>query len=383
MVAQPAYDDAVIGAGIMGLAHAYILASRGRRVAVFERNPRASGASVRNFGMLWPIGQPFGPVRNLAARSLEVWGNLLAESQLWHESTGSLHLAYRDDEAQVLREFAGECAEHGESVELLSASEATERAPAVKPDGLQLALFSPREVCVDPREVVASLPAWLSTKFGIVFHFDSPITRVEMPEVFSSTKRWTASRVWVCGGDELRLLFADHFRRCGLVLCKLQMMRSHPFGGQGRIGPMLAGGLTLRHYGAFRNCPGLAAFKRRVAKESPWLDHYGIHVMVSQNGQGELTIGDSHQYGDLIEPFDQCVIDEWILGYLDTFLETSQLRIESRWHGFYVKHPVDPYVIVRPAPGVTAVTGVGGAGMTLSLGLAEQVVAQELGGFKS
>jgi FAD dependent oxidoreductase TIGR03364 len=255
MVAQPAYDDAVIGAGIMGLAHAYILASRGRRVAVFERNPRASGASVRNFGMLWPIGQPFGPVRNLAARSLEVWGNLLAESQLWHESTGSLHLAYRDDEAQVLREFAGECAEHGESVELLSASEATERAPAVKPDGLQLALFSPREVCVDPREVVASLPAWLSTKFGIVFHFDSPITRVEMPEVFSSTKRWTASRVWVCGGDELRLLFADHFRRCGLVLCKLQMMRSHPFGGQGRIGPMLAGGLTLRHYGAFRAWP--------------------------------------------------------------------------------------------------------------------------------
>jgi len=201
-----------------------------------------------------------------------------------------------------------------------------------------------------------------------------------MPEVVSGTKRWTASRVWVCGGDELRLLFADHFLGCGLVRCKLQMMRSHPFDGHGRIGPMLAGGLTLRHYAAFRNCPGLAALKRRVARESPWLDHYGIHVMVSQNGHGELTIGDSHQDGDLIEPFDQTVIDEWILGYMNTFIDMSNVRIQSRWHGTYVKHPLYPYVIIHPAPGVTAVTGVGGAGMTLSFGLAEQVVAQELGG---
>ena len=77
---------------------------------VFERNPRARGASVRNFGMLWPIGQPFGPLRRLAMRSLQIWLDVLESSGLWHERTGSLHLAYRDDEAQVLREFAQECA---------------------------------------------------------------------------------------------------------------------------------------------------------------------------------------------------------------------------------------------------------------------------------
>ena len=36
-------------------------------------------------------------------------------------------------------------------------------------------------------------------------------------------------------------------------------------------------------------------------------------------------------------------------------------------------------MIIQPEPAVTAITGVGGAGMTLSFGLAEQVVARELG----
>ena len=142
---------------------------------------------------------------------------------------------------------------------------------------------------------------------------------------------------------------------------------------------MLAAGLTLRHYASFQNCPSLPALRRRVAEETPWLDRLGIHVLVSQNGRGELTIGDSHEYGDEIEPFDKTEIDEWILGYLKTFLDAPDLRIASRWHGTYVKHTTEPYVVIHPAPAVTAITGVGGAGMTLSFGLAEQVVARELG----
>ncbi len=373
------FDDAVVGAGIIGLAHAYQLASRGRRVVVFERHSRACSASVRNFGMLWPIGQPSGVLRDLAMRSVDIWLEVLSASRLWHERTGSLHLAYHDDEAQVLHEFALRSLETGLNVELLDPRQVRHRAPHVRQEGLRRAIWSPHEVCVDPREVVAGLPDWLSGRHGVSFRFETPIVTIDEHTLISGDQRWSADRIWICCGDELRMLFPELLATCGLVPCKLQMMRSQPQGEELRIGPMLAAGLTLRHYAAFRDCPTLGELRRRIARDSPWVDQYGIHVMVSQNGRGELTIGDSHEYGDRIEPFDKVEIDEWILDYLKSFLEISGLKIASRWHGTYAKHPEGPFLILKPSSEVTVVTGVGGAGMTLSFGLAEKVVDMELG----
>jgi FAD dependent oxidoreductase TIGR03364 len=365
------FDDAVVGAGILGLAHAFHLARRGRRVVVFERNPRAAGASVRNFGMIWPVGQPAGPLHEMALASRAFWLEMLAAAGLWHDPVGSLHLAYRDDEAAVLSEFAA-AADASYACELLAPAEIARRSPLVKTTGLAAGLWSPTEVCVDPRQVIAELPAWLTWHFGVHFEFNTAVTAYDRPRVTAGGRTWTAARLIVCSGDDLQTLYPEVFAGAGFSRCKLQMMRSTP--GAPRLGPMLAAGLTLRHYKNFQDCPTLAAVKSRVARDNPQYDRYGIHVLVSQNAAGELVIGDSHEYDAAIEPFDKPEIDRLILDYLGTFLTVPELQIAARWHGIYAKHPHDAWFVAHPAPGATVVTAVGGAGMTLSFGLADQVV---------
>src|SRR3974390_2351098 len=126
-------DIAIVGAGIMGLAHAYEAAKRGARVVVFERGLRAAGASVRNFGLIWPIGQTHGRMHELALRSRELWLEVLHEARLPYWAVGSLHLAYRDDEAQVTREFHELGRSLGYDCAWLDADEVLQHSSAVEP----------------------------------------------------------------------------------------------------------------------------------------------------------------------------------------------------------------------------------------------------------
>jgi FAD dependent oxidoreductase TIGR03364 len=232
---------------------------------------------------------------------------------------------------------------------------------------------------VDPRQVIAQLPAWLAATFGVDFAFGETVLRHELPCIVTTKGERSARRLVICTGADFRDLAPAEFAQSGLVPCKLQMMRSQAFGDRFQVGTHLAAGLTLGHYGSFAKCPTLPALKRRLSAELPDYVRFGIHVLVSQNERGELTLGDSHEYGDAIEPFDNPRIDELILAYLRIFLTIPDLTIAARWHGIYVKHPTAAYVVARPTPQTLAVTGVGGAGMTLSFGLAEQVVTDWLG----
>ncbi len=368
-------DIAIVGAGIVGLAHALAAAKRGLRVVVFERHAQAVGASIRNFGMVWPVGQPTGLLLERALQSRQIWLELSAAAGFALEQCGSLHLAYRADELAVLEEFVTTTAGQGYAVALMTAAEVADKSRAAITDGLLAALWSQTECTVDPREAIAQLPAYLTETYGVEFHFEQVVTEITPPQVVAGQQTWEADQILVCSGADFETLYPALYANSGLTKVKLQMMRTAPQPNHWRIGPSLCAGLTLTHYGAFAHCASLAALKTRIETETPHFPRWGIHVMMSQNALGELVLGDSHEYGLNPDPFDRAEINTYILDYLQQFAQAPSFDIAETWHGIYAKLPGKTEFIAQPEPGVTVVNALSGAGMTLSFGTAEFVIA--------
>ena len=364
----------VIGAGIVGLAITRSLAERGYKVTVFERNEMAVSASIRNFGMVWPVGQPEGNLYDRALRSKSIWKQVCTEAGLWFNDVGSLHAVYNDLEYTIINEFA-EATKAGRPVAVLTPAETLQKSEAVNPAGLKGALWSADEMIVESRVAIAKMPAYLTEKYGVTFHFNTAITQVEHPTVKAGKQSWSADVVYVCSGAEFETLYPEVFATNNFTKCKLQMMRFVAQQNNWRIGPSLCGGLSLTHYKAFEAAASLPLLKKYYADTLPDHVKWGIHVMVSQNAEGELTIGDSHEYGLVFDPFDRHAINQLVVDYLKEFAVFKNWDVLQTWNGIYPKKTDGKTDFVHsPEQGVTIVNGMGGAGMTLSFGFAEEVV---------
>lgn len=374
------FDVAVIGGGIVGLAMALAAAKRGLKTAVFERNPRPVGASIRNFGLLWPVGQPAATFRR-AMRSREIWLDLFKKTGIWNAPTGSLTLAYADDELAVIEAFfeKNRSSKIGYDIELLSPSAAQARSSFIQTDGLRGGLFSKTEINIDPRQAIDFLQKYLKNELGVAFFPSTAISETTSGRLYSGWREWRAAQIFICSGADFETLFPDIFIQSGFTKCKLQMMRTEPMPSGWQLGPALCAGLTLTHYESFAGCESLDDLKKRFAAELPEHVAAGIHVLVSQSATGELVLGDTHEYGLDLSPFDKNRLNDLVLSYLKTFFRLSLPPVAETWHGIYPKMKTGKTEFVHTVePGVTIVNGLGGAGMTLSFGLAEEVLEKEI-----
>ena len=245
------YAVGIVGAGVVGLAHAWLAAERGFRVSLFERSHWAQSASVRNFGIVLPVSQ-IPSVRPWAVASRQRWLTLAREAGLWVNRCGSIHLAHRADEWQVLVEYQNLLAgsELGRQVQLAEPEQCARLAPALRTDDLLGGLVSDWELCVNPTEAIRRLPQWLAERFNVQLHFQSTVTQVESGRLVTSNGRQY-------GLTGLSSVLVTSCRCCfpttgGTMPCgrKLHMMRTtQPTGWQ--VGPVLIGGLALRQYAAF------------------------------------------------------------------------------------------------------------------------------------
>jgi FAD dependent oxidoreductase TIGR03364 len=371
----------VIGAGIVGLATARALSLKGFAVKVFDRNPQAVGASVRNFGMIWPIGQPPGLLYNRALRSREIWKTIAAETGMWLQETGSLHLAYNAEEWQVLQELEAIFIKEKRNVELLTTDKINNVYEHINPDNLLGGLYSTDELLIDPREALAVLPDYLQDKWGVEFYWNKCVSYIaDQTAYIGNDEEHEADIIFICSGADFETLYPKEFASLPITKCKLQMLRTKPVAGQIEIKTAICGGLSLLHYNSFKAAPSLPVLQQKMAEERKEYLHLGIHVMAAQNGKGEITIGDSHEYGLPLDPFDRVSTNTLILDYLKTFLKIDTNLISETWNGVYPKLTNgDTEVFITPEQGVYILNGLGGAGMTLSFGLAEEMVEQITG----
>lgn len=359
-------DVCVVGAGIVGLAHALEARARGLTVAVVERGRRAVGASVRNFGHVVVSGMADGPPLQAALEGRRRWLDAGRRAGLEVHEHGTVIVARAQDELEVMAQAA---ADPRRGARLITADEVGALAPIPTAE-LVGGLHGGLDLRVDPRTAVGALAALVAEDAGARIVWGAPVHDVAPGTVQTAAGRIRAETIVVCPGPDYDALGpALTPTRADLTRCKLQMLRVAAPDGR-RYGPALMTALSLLRYPGFAGGPAAERLGRRIAAERPDLVAGGVHLIVTQLPGGDLILGDTHEYGDTPSPFGDEALDELVLAEARRLLGVPALALRERWHGVYPSAPGDPFCIEQPLPGVAVVEVVSGIGMTTALGLA-------------
>lgn len=363
-------DLIIIGAGIIGLAHAVAAVRRGLRVRIVERDSRAVGASVRNFGHCCLTAQP-DEHRDLAQVSREHWLITSEAAGLAAVEAGAYVVARNGAELSLLEEFA---ARHGDSVRLLSAAEITGDLTGGRPADLLGGAYLTEDLRVDPRTTVARIAAWLESQ-GVVFDWRTACLGVADGVVSTTRGELRAERVLICVGHDVDQLFPGIADAAGLVRCALQMALVDGPAGFDSMAAVLTGTSMLR-YGGMAAMPSASEVRCLLNENAPELMDMVANVMCAPRPDGTLLVGDSHAYDLAHEPFLDEAISARLLAEVAGVFGLPELRVRQRWQGVYASCPDSDLLVEAVDSRSTVVSVTSGIGMTLSFGLAERTLSK-------
>ncbi len=379
------YDLLVIGAGILGIFHAYHALKRGFTVALIEQNKMPRSASTRNFGQIVPSGmnsqwQAYG------RRSLEIYKELQSATDISLRPQGSIYVASDQEELGLLEELSVRNKEQEYPSQLLTRQSCLQGWPALQPNYCKGGLFFRQEVSLDARVAAHRIIGLMEEQMGLdffpartVIEADSGGRLVALRAADGS--RFSGMQAVVCNGSDFQKLFPDIFRQSDLQVTKLHMLRTAPQPSQ-RIRSNILTGRSIRRYESFRECPSYTAVKAKEPTDS-YAMRYGIHILLTQNEDGSVVLGDSHEYADAKNQDELGYeidnrINRFMMEEAMQIFKLQSWKIDSAWYGIYsqckdqdiFRHSVDERMHI--------VTGIGGKGMTASPGFAEAQIEQLL-----
>ncbi|WP_206240700.1 TIGR03364 family FAD-dependent oxidoreductase [Novosphingobium terrae] len=370
------YDLAVVGGGILGLAHAYVAAREGLKVVLIERDGAASGASIRNFGFITVTGQERGTSWQLARRTRDIWADLAPRAAIPVEHEG-LYLTARSPEAiAVIEAFLK--TEMGEGCSLMDAAAFRAASGGMGGTDLLGALHSPHEIRVESRFAIPRITAFLAEQMGVTVMTKTAVHEIAPPRLATSRGVVEAGQVVVCPGDDFSTLYPERIAAYGLTRCRLSMLRlAAP--GRVRLPGAIMSDLGLVRYRGYGALPEARALEARLRAEVPRLFDNGVHLIVAQGTDGSLIVGDSHHYADVPPPFAPASAEEDILQEYATALGGPVPPVIERWTGTYAVAADRTFLIDTPAENVRLVIVTSGTGASTGFGIAEKVLADLAG----
>ena len=175
----------VVGAGVVGLGIAWRLAQAGCAVTVYDKGQAGRGASWAAAGMLAaavetePGEEPLLP---LALESQRLWPDFASELEaasgvsVEYRGEGTMVVALNRDDAATLRHSYEFQKGLGLDLHWLTASQAREREPHLKP-GIAAAVWSPRDHQVENRLLGRALAA-AARKAGVELVENCPVREI-------------------------------------------------------------------------------------------------------------------------------------------------------------------------------------------------------------
>ncbi|WP_395396578.1 TIGR03364 family FAD-dependent oxidoreductase [Novosphingobium sp. BL-8A] len=363
------FDVAVVGRGIVGLAHALAAARAGKRVVVIDRHARATGASIRNFGFVTVTGQERHDMWPLARRARDVWAEVAPRAGIAIQQTGLVLPVRRAASAAVLEAFMR--TEMGEQCRLLSDRELRALDPETPFTASEAALVSPHELRVEAREAVPLIAQWLERDMNVTFAAPAAVIACEQGRVVTSGGEYRAESIFVCPGDDLNALFPEVMAEREVTRCKLQMMRLAAPGY--RLPRPVMSDLGLARYEGYSALPEAQALIEQLCVEQGAQLDAGVHLIVAQSADGSLVVGDSHDYGDAPDPFHHEAVDRLILDEFQAVLGKAPPALEC-WVGVYASSPRQNWFTREVANGVHVTVVTCGAGMSTAFAIGERVV---------
>ncbi|MTI44307.1 FAD dependent oxidoreductase TIGR03364 [Roseibium hamelinense] len=370
------YDIAVVGAGILGLAHALAAAKRNKRVVVVERDAAANGASIRNFGFVTVTGQQAGDCWQKAFESRKIWAEVAQKAGipvLHHGLTVAARLPESDD---VIDAFLG--TEMGTHCKRLTPREAAEHAPALRQQTISSALYSPLELRVESREALPRIARWLEDVYGVDFLWQTSVSSISAPHLETSRGPLQAATVVACPGDDKTTLFSHRIADYSVTRCKLQMLRVTPK-TRLSLGTAVMSDHGLARYLGYAELPEAQKLKARLDRDlSPYREN-GIHLIVVQSADGSLVVGDSHHYADTPDPFIDGSVNDLILQEMDAVLDIGDYSVSEAWLGTYASASGRWRLTDKPDDATRIVMVTAGCGASTAFAIGEETVSELFG----